>query len=261
MKKAFFMLLLTGTLGYSQVKTSGLIQLKPDLSVEFKLDAGAGKVTAIINGPADRWFGVVIRPTGSTTTGMKDGDLLLFSSNTFSDRNLVATGSAGVIKDASEDWSGDFAGVVNGTVRTLTLTRNLTNSDTAGQDFQMPYGTTNSFKVLGVTPPTPAVAIGGHNSNNGVTSATATFTILGVEDFSLNAATVGPNPAKGSFTINSKTGINKVEIYSQTGAFVKTINVNPSSNTEISVDGLSQGVYLMELKNDTDSSWKKVIVD
>ena len=54
----------------------------------------------------------------------------------------------------------------------------------------------------------------------------------------------------------------EVNVYTITGAFVKSIEVSDNANnTEINVSGLETGVYLLELQNDAEKSWKKVIVN
>ena len=46
------------------------------------------------------------------------------------------------------------------------------------------------------------------------------------------------------------------------GQFVKTIDVSDKSDkVEVSIKGLSTGIYLIELKNANEKSWKKVIVE
>jgi hypothetical protein len=246
MKKAFFMILLTGTLGYSQNST-GTVSLSTGMSV--KIDTDPTTVTLTLTGPAnsDVWFGIGFGGrTMATAT-----DMFIYSSAT--ERDYTSTGRTRPSIDTggvnAQNWT--IVSDTPGTARTVVATRSLISSgdytflnNNSSIDVVFAYGS--------------SLNLGIHASRN---STTLTRTALGVEDFSLNAATVGPNPAKGSFTINSKTGINKVDIYSQTGAFVKTINVNPSSNTEVSVNGLSQGIYLMKLENDNDKSWKKVIVE
>ena len=43
--------------------------------------------------------------------------------------------------------------------------------------------------------------------------ASGTFTTLGVEDFSLNATSIYPNPSNGSFSIETKTRLDKINVY------------------------------------------------
>ena len=100
---------------------------------------------------------------------------------------------------------------------------------------------------------------GGSASAGYVTNAT--FTTLGVEDFSLNAAQVFPNPSNGNFIITSKVNLQDVAVYSHTGALMSTIKANNSTTNEINLSGLAKGVYLLELKNETDKSWKKIIIE
>jgi hypothetical protein len=53
-----------------------------------------------------------------------------------------------------------------------------------------------------------------------------------------------------------------LSIYTLTGAFVKSIEVeNAADNAEVNITGLQSGVYLIELQNDTEKSWKKIIVN
>ncbi len=56
--------------------------------------------------------------------------------------------------------------------------------------------------------------------------------------------------------------MSKINVYSQTGAFVKTIEVsNDSKDIDVSINGLSSGVYLLELQNNVEKSWKKVVIN
>ena len=71
-----------------------------------------------------------------------------------------------------------------------------------------------------------------------------------------------PNPASGAFYIKTKTNLSKVNLYNQTGALVRTINVtDDSKEVELSVSNVQAGVYFLELQNDSEKSWKKVIVN
>ncbi|NJM79250.1 MAG: T9SS type A sorting domain-containing protein [Flavobacterium sp.] len=41
----------------------------------------------------------------------------------------------------------------------------------------------------------------------------------------------------------------------------KTIQVDNTLSTTIDVADLQTGVYLLELKNETDKSWKKIVIE
>ena len=47
-----------------------------------------------------------------------------------------------------------------------------------------------------------------------------------------------------------------------TGSLVKTIDVmDDAREFSVDVNGIQSGVYLLELQNDSEKSWKKVIVN
>ena len=54
----------------------------------------------------------------------------------------------------------------------------------------------------------------------------------------------------------------KINIYSQTGAFIKSVEVkNETDNPEVNVKGLQTGIYLLELVNETEKSWKLSVAE
>ena len=88
-------------------------------------------------------------------------------------------------------------------------------------------------------------------------------TTLGVDDFSLKTSSIYPNPSNGSFTIETNTGLDQINVYSAIGTLVETINLKDTTNTtvEVSLKNLQTGIYLVELKNENDKSWKKIIIE
>lgn len=242
------------TLTIAQSKTTGDITLDGvPITANFTLNNTTSQVTLVLTGPSDRWFGIGIGV--SEGFGMASGDALVFTTSTtpnLTDRRFSGTSAPN--QDTNQDWT-TVSNVVNGTTRTLTLTRALTNSDS--NDFQFPYATTNSITIGGVRPSSATMNVGSHGNAGFVTG---TFTTLGTDSFSLKDSQLFPNPSNGDFTIIAKTNLTKVDIYTITGAFVKSINVS-NSDSEVSVSGLQTGVYLLELQNETEKSWKKVIVN
>jgi hypothetical protein len=249
MKKAYFMLLLTGTLGYSQSFTTGTVNLG-NSPITAKIDTDATKVTLTLTAPVGIWFGIGFGGTMMTTAK----DMFIWSSAANRDYTsidqeepTVDTGGVG-----GQSWTvNDTPGA---TTRTIVATRPL--ASTGDYTFLNNNSNIPIIYAYGTT-----TTLGFHGKSRIGALPLSRTTTLGIEDFSLNAASISPVPSKGNFRIKSKTGINKIEIYSQTGALVKGINVDTSSNNEVFVDGLSSGVYLMKLQNENDSSWKKVIVE
>lgn len=255
MKKTTFLLMaLISFAGFAQTKSTGDMPLSNGIPItaNFTLNNNTSMVTLVLKGPADRWFGLGIGVTEGFS--MTSGDVLVYTTS-LSDRHFVGTQAPSV--DAVQSWT-VVTNTTAGNVRTLTLTRALTNSDP--NDFQMPYATTNSINIGGARATSMTTTIAAHGGSGGF--ATGSFTVLGVEDFSLNASSVYPNPSKGNFTVKSKTTLDKINIYTQTGAFVKTVEVNAgATEVEVDAEGLAQGVYLLELQNASEKSWKKIIIN
>ncbi|WP_396138800.1 T9SS type A sorting domain-containing protein [Flavobacterium sp.] len=245
--------------GISQSKSTGAISLNNGVPItaNFTLNNTTSQVTLILTGPSDRWFGLGIGIAQGF--GMASGDVLVYantSPNALTDRNFSGTGTP---PQDTQDWT-TVSDIISGTSRTLTLTRALTNSDP--NDFQFPYAATNSISIGGVRASSANnMTVGAHGGSASAGYATGTLT-LGAEDFSLNSSVIFPNPSNGEFSISTKTILNKVNIYSQTGALVKTIEViNNSNEAEVKVNGLTSGIYFIELLNDSEKSWKKIIVE
>lgn len=254
MKKTTILLFSLFTfIGFAQSKSTGVMTLNNGIPItaNFTLNNDTSTVTLVLTGPSDRWFGLGIGVAEGF--GMSNGDVVVYTT-ALSDRSFNGTQAPAV--DAAQSWT-TVSNTTAGTVRTLTLTRSLTNTDP--NDFQMPYSTTNSISIGGARPTSATTTIGGHGAVGGF--ATASFTTLGVEDFSLNATMIYPNPSNGVFTVKAKSELKTINVYSQTGALVKSIQVTEAENMETNVQGLSTGIYLLELQNDTDTSWKKVIVE
>jgi hypothetical protein len=237
---------------FSQSKSTGDISFSNGLTANFTLNKTTAKVTLVLKGPSDRWFGLGLGVQSGFN--MSAGDVLVYTTS-LTDRNFV--GKQSPANDV-QDWTtvgnpSTVAGVI-----TLTLERNLENSDS--KDLQLPYDTTNSINLVGVRADSVTTSL---SSNHDYVYGSGSFnTVLGVEDFSLNATSIYPNPASGAFYIKTKTNVSKVNLYNQTGALVRTINVtDDSKEVELSVSNVQAGVYFLELQNDSEKSWKKVIVN
>ncbi|WP_310558344.1 T9SS type A sorting domain-containing protein [Flavobacterium sp.] len=237
-------------LGFSQSKTTGVINLNANMTANFTLNNATSKVTLVLKGPSDRWFGLGLGI--SSGFNMSAGDALVYSTS-LTDRNFV--GFQAPIND-TQDWTTMSNSIASG-IRTLTLERNLTTSDGAN-DLQMPYASTSSIRLSWTRSNAASNSL---SSNHLVGFATGTFTdVLSVQDFSLNASSIYPNPSSGEFYIKTKTNLSRVNVYNQTGGLVKTIIVAADSReVKVEVNGIQSGVYFLELQNDSEKSWKKVI--
>jgi hypothetical protein len=208
--------------------------------------------TLTLTGPTDRWFALAF---GSFTSGMAVGNDIVYWNNT----TLVDAkqNGGGATNDGTNNWT--ITSNVNNSpsagLRTIVATRAFNTGDANDYtfvynntdiDFAWAVGSSATFNVIS-------------HVSKGV-ALNRTFTTLGTESFSLKDSQLYPNPSNGNFTIIAKTNLTKIDVYTITGAFVKSINVS-NSESEVSVSGLQTGVYLLELQNETEKSWKKVIVN
>ncbi len=96
-----------------------------------------------------------------------------------------------------------------------------------------------------------AETVSGSNIINGIntTSGVSTSCNLSVEDVTIaNSFSVYPNPVKGdNFTINTDSDVEKIIIYNLSGAKVKEVNGNNSTQQIIDVKEFSAGCYLMQI--------------
>jgi Secretion system C-terminal sorting domain len=236
---------------FSQSKSTGNISIGSTFTANFTLNNDTSKVTLVLTGPSDRWFGLGLGVMSGF--GMSDGDVLVYTT-LLTDRNYIGTQAPAL---DNQDWT-TLSNTFASGVRTLTLERDLTNTD--ANDLQLPYASTSSIN-LGWARANGVITNLSSNHSVGFTSGTFS-TVLGVEDFSLNATSIYPNPASGAFYIKTKTNLSKVKLYSQIGALVKTIDVmDDAREVTVDVNGIQSGVYLLELQNDSEKSWKKIIVN
>lgn len=93
------------------------------------------------------------------------------------------------------------------------------------------------------------------------TQSGAGCSALSVEDnFLAKATTMYPNPAKESFIIDntSETPLN-ITIFNTSGKKVVSLKNSKEKNLPISLSGLNAGLYLVEIKNDNQRTFKKLI--
>jgi hypothetical protein len=249
MKKTLLTLAFIGisTLSFGQF-TTGTVNLTPARTI--KIDTNTTMVTMTLTAPSTVWFGIGFGGFSMFETT----DMFIWNSTT--NRDYMAPGGHSTPNpDASgaQSWT-ISSDVVNAGVRTVVATRPLVSSG----DFTF-LNDNSAINIIYAQGSSTTLSNHGTNPHD---VTTLTRTALGIEDFSLNATAVYPNPSKGIFTIQSKTSLNKVNVYTQTGTFVKTMELQSGEKSvEINLKGLQTGMYLLELQNDSEKSWKKIILE
>ncbi len=88
------------------------------------------------------------------------------------------------------------------------------------------------------------------------TATTEIVDILSVAEFDANKVSIYPNPTSGILNIVTTTEIAKVDIYNQLGQLVLTVK----EKSTIDISSLSQGVYVMTLKDASGNIFTKKVI-
>jgi len=223
--------------------TTGTVTLTTGYTI--RIDTNTTTVALTLTGPSNTWLGIGFG--GFSMFEVSD----MFIWNSTANRDYTPSGGhSAPTADAAQSWTIVSDNVASG-VRTVSATRPLVSTG----DYTFTNAATDIPIIFALSNTT---VLGQHNSTH--SSALLSRSTLGTEDFSLNATSVVPNPSEGNFMIKTKTQLSKINVYTQTGVLVKTIDViDDSEGVEIMVKGLQAGVYLLELQNETEKSWKKLL--
>ena len=74
-----------------------------------------------------------------------------------------------------------------------------------------------------------------------------------------NIFSVYPNPAKDSFFIESSANSNLISLYTLNGILIRKFKSN-LNRTQIDVDDLERGVYILEISNDSAVNYQKILI-
>jgi hypothetical protein len=251
--KKITLLILLPILGFSQSKVTNPVSVT-GASATILLNNDTQMATLTLVGASDRWMACQF---GSFSGGMEAGsDVVYYNGTTLVDATHNGIGSA-PSADTQNNWTVTSNTVTSG-VRTLVATRVFNSPDSADFDFDY-FASTIGIAVAHSASASFSLAY--HGAGNRIVDTSVPFNNLGREDFSLEASSIYPNPAKGNFLIRTRTTLKQITIYTVTGDFVKNIKVENDNESRVNVEGLSTGVYLIELQNDSQKAWKKVIIE
>jgi hypothetical protein len=251
-------LIFMGFIGFCQ-KTTGVITLNSNTSASISLDESNSLVTLMMTGPNDRWFALQF---GSFDGGMESGtDVVYWNGSILVDARHNGIGSAPT-PDPINNWTqvSNLNNTPSNGLRTIVYTRPFDTGDENDYVFEFENSTIDlAYAVMNSA--TFLLQYHGSGTNRGVI-LNVPMSDLSVKDFTLNSSEIYPNPSNGHFTIMTKTNLEKVTIYSHTGDKIRSIDVRDNSESvELSIMGLQTGIYLIELQNSSDKSWKKIIIN
>jgi hypothetical protein len=251
-------ILVISSASFAQQKSTGNVTLTTNMTVNLTLNNTTSKATLTLTGPSDRWFALQFG-SFAVGDGMSAGeDLVYANATTIVDGSHNGVGSA-PSTDAAQNWTVTSNTVTSG-IRTIIAERNLSTGD--ANDYTFNYAN-SSIDFVWARRSSAGYGLNYHGATNrGYSVDVPLSTSLGVDDFSLKTSSIYPNPSDGNFSIETKTGLDQINVYSLTGVLVETIDVKDQSTTvEVSLKKLQTGIYLVELKNENDKSWKKIIIE
>lgn len=256
MKKTFtFLILILSVLGIAQQKSTGDVLFLAKLSANLMLDNSNSTATLTIQGPSDRWFAITFGSFGNPGAMEAGNDLVYWNGTTLRDATHNGQGVS-PSNDIVNNWTVTSNTILSGT-RTIVATRPFVAEAT---DFTFNFSDT-SISLAGAHANSAISATLQYHGGNRFNAGSIALSSLGIDDFSLNASQVYPNPSNGKFFVKTKTYLEKVNVYSQTGALIKTIDVkNSDVNLEVNSDGMQAGVYLIQLVNEKEKTWKKIVI-
>lgn len=250
-------ILVISSASFAQQKSTGNVALSNNTTANLTLNNTTSKGTLTLTGPSDRWFALQF---GSFAIGggmASTQDLVYANETTLVDARHNGIGVPPTT-DATQNWTVISNTVASG-IRTIIAERNLSTGD--ANDYAFNYANT-TIDFAWAKNGSAGYSLNNHGGNRGYAIDVPLSGTLGVDDFSLKASSIYPNPSNGNFTIETKTGLDQINVYSLIGTLVETIEVKDKSTTvEVSLKNLQTGIYLVELKNENDKSWKKIIVE
>ena len=243
--------MITPSFGQYAVLNAGLGWPNTKISIETTPTT----VTLTLKGESTRWLAIGF---GSNAISMATcTDMFIWNDTPDRDYTLDNSSNGGhnmPVPDADQSWTIVSDTVASG-IRTVIATRALVSP---GDYTFINNGSYLQFIVAQGDTPTLAF----HGTSNLHSTVAMSRWVLALEDFSADAPSLYPNPAKSNFTIKTKTTIDTIIIYSQTGAVVKTINLaTPKDENEVSVSDLAKGSYVVELHNGSQKMYKNLMVE
>ena len=254
--KITLLLLISTAVVLAQQKTTNIVALGATMSASITLDSTTSQATLTLTGLNDRWLALQF---GSFTGGMEAGtDVVYYNGTTLVDANHNGVGAAPTV-DNTNHWvvvSNNDNTPTTG-LRTIVATRAFNTADTT--DFTFNYSAT-TIDLAWAHYSSASFTMAYHGFSNRGVSLDVPLSVLGAESFSINAASVYPNPSKGNVMVSSKVILTDILIYDINGKFIKSVkNLENAENLEINISDLPSGMYMIELKNDAETTWKKII--
>lgn len=250
MKKASLLIALLGMMhiSFAQQRETALTTIG-SMKVKINLNQATSLATITLMGPSTKWFSIGL----STSSMATNKDVITFGT-TLLDQYFTSNGHVAPTTDATNNLT-LVSNTVSGTTRTVVMTRPFSTGD--AKDYTFTYAMTSLGIVWGVGPSTTVTA---EHSTFG--TKTLTFAdVLANETFQLKDISVTPNPSSGIFNIskNDMVDIKTIRVYDVNAKLIREISSFDTNNPSVDLTDLTNGLYFMEISNDSDSTVKKIV--
>jgi hypothetical protein len=246
-----------------QNKTTGLVLLDNNMSIQLDLDNQNSKVNLTLSGPSDRWFALGF----NSTTMAANVDCVVMTSETSLSDSYFPVGYFAPLADAQNDWI-IIENQVSNTIRTIKAVRNFSTSDVSDYTFT---STLNSLDVIWAYSYNPIFDLydpvnSGHGADN-YGHVTLMFSDLGtIQNNKISyVLKMFPNPINDELTLMPcNVNFPEIEISVYNSNYKLVYNKKfPNQNTneiKIPFNNLPEGIYFLKPKIDSFESFKKLIV-
>jgi len=263
MKRILLFSLLIVTISFhAQTKSTGLVLLDNNMSLQMDLDNLNSKVYLTLSGPSDRWFALGF----NSTTMAPNVDCVVMTTDTSLTDSYFPGGYFAPIADAQNNWN-LTENTVSNSIRTIKAYRNFISDDATDYTF---LNTLNSLNVIWAYSYNPIYDLydpvnSGHGGDN-YGHLTLDFSILNNNQNNLTSyvLNVFPNPVKNKLSIipNAISASEiEIKIYNFNYQLIFSKKYSSSLNEIIiPFDDLSDGIYFVKSKMDTFESIRKIIV-
>ncbi len=248
---------------HAQNKTSGLVLLDSNMSIQVDLDNQNSKVYLTMSGPSDRWFALGFN---STTMSANVDCVVMTSATNLTDSHFPG-GYFAPLADTENNWTLTDNTVTN-SIRTIKAYRNFVSTDVTDYTFT---STLNTLEVIYAYSYNPIYDLydplnSGHGSDN-YGHVALTFSNLNITNHNSTSyvLTIFPNPVVDELTIfpnNISSREIEIKLYNSNYQLVYTNCYSTQNRKEIKIPFSSypDGIYYIKSTIDSFESLKKIIV-
>tara|TARA_R110002049_G_scaffold90686_3_gene227163 strand:+ start:11388 stop:12176 length:789 start_codon:yes stop_codon:yes gene_type:complete len=116
-----------------------------------------------------------------------------------------------------------------------------------------------NFNTVPTINPGPYTVVIANQNFDGIAATAVTESVLNIEEQKIaNDVSFYPNPVNDYLSLNSKSAIQKVELFGLTGA---KLDVKISDLSKIDVSNLQSGIYLLKAETEKGTTIKKILVN